>query len=359
MPQLTVRNLAGELCWKGGVAPQYAICELRGDLARAIKRPAASLRLLKGAEVLERIDSEDLELTLQVVGPQKYAEECWAFLDSCPEVDTPEHGEWLLKAEHSLLPSLHLLDAMEDNELKSTEQVKSLCVRLLDQERTDWYSFPTERYPDEASVLALAMLRRIAQRGDEEVVRVLKYWLRKMVFHDCLWSENTTSMRTTFEAAKAVPELVSLGDREVLNHLGGSIHCLMNEYCESNGPPAIYLCLEAGCGILTEAYPEEARLFLHELTKFQQHEVYDHPIGKACLILASRLGKMTEESGELNALLQDLGLEVSAEDAVEPATWQNTCENFKLPGSPPYWPQDPPNDQSHSDSDSCPAQVWG
>lgn len=67
-------------------------------------------------------------------------------------------------------------------------QVRSLCLQLLDQERTDFYGSPTERYPDEASVRAMEILKRIVSRGDLEVVRVMKFWLAKIDSWEALGS---------------------------------------------------------------------------------------------------------------------------------------------------------------------------
>ncbi|CAE7641969.1 unnamed protein product [Symbiodinium sp. CCMP2592] len=109
-----------------------------------------------GAELLSEgcigaFCSEDSELTLQVTGPQAYAEECLGFLDKCPgAVDTEEQGKWLEEAETSLLPLLSFLEGFDDGQLAETQQVRSLCLRLLDQERKDPWGTPT--FPDAASV---------------------------------------------------------------------------------------------------------------------------------------------------------------------------------------------------------------
>eukprot|EP00438_Fugacium_kawagutii_P017834 Skav201723 [mRNA] locus=scaffold311:542332:543988:- [translate_table: standard] len=197
MVVLTVRNLAGDTCWgPTDVDSDYTVEKLRNDVAEAIKRPASSVRLLKHTEILSKGGfSEDADITLQLVGPQTYAEECQSYLGSCPAVDTAEHSAWLEEAKTQLLPSLEVLQEAEDRELKEVQQVRSLCLQLLDQERKDFYSSPTERYPDKASARAIEILNRIASCGDVEVVRVMKFWLAKIV-------------------CKAVPDLVSMGDME-------------------------------------------------------------------------------------------------------------------------------------------------
>lgn len=73
--------------------------------------------------------SEDAEITLQLVGPQTYAEECQSYLGSCPTVDTAEHSAWLEEAKTLLLPSLEVLQQTDDSELKEVEQVRLRLVQ--------------------------------------------------------------------------------------------------------------------------------------------------------------------------------------------------------------------------------------
>ncbi|CAK9053092.1 unnamed protein product, partial [Durusdinium trenchii] len=333
MPVLTVRNLAGETCWgPKDVALDSAVAQLREDIAQVIERPAFSIRLLRGTEMLpvsgriEDFCTEDSELSLQLVGPSTYVEECNEFLKTLPPaVDTEEHQKWLQEAQTSLTSRLELLQAFDDSELKASEQVKALCVGLLDQERTDWYSSPTERFPDEASARAMQLLRRVAERGEPEVVRVMKYWLQKIAFKDFTTGENTTSVWTVFQVAKAVPELAPFGDMQVIQILGEKAGDLMNHYCESNDG-AIYMCLEAAAGI-SEGHPEAARDMLHALVGFGYHELFSSPtLGKACLVLGCRLDRVAADpptSGQLKEVLEqareEAGVEASEDDPIEPA----------------------------------------
>ena len=58
--------------------------------------------------------TDDSELTVQVIGPQTYAEECLDILDGCPAVvDVTEHVKWLEEAETSLLPLLNFLEGFD------------------------------------------------------------------------------------------------------------------------------------------------------------------------------------------------------------------------------------------------------
>ena len=339
MPVLTVRNLAGEECWgPTEVALDYAVDQLREDIAHAIGKNAAHVRLLKDTVVLEggcveAFCTEDADLTLHMLGPQNYAEECTRFLESCPKVGTEEHQKWLEQSQTSLLPSLGLLQGFDDSELKATEQVTTLCLHLLDQQRMDWYGSPSESYPDQASVLAVKILRRIAERGEPSVVRVLRFWLEKIAYVDFAVSENTTSIRTVFEVAKAVPDLVRPGDMEVILVLADKIFDLMNHGINFNVGP-IHLCLETVVGILTEAHPEGARRLLEGITGFGYQSLYhESSQGRACLILVCRLGRMASacEGADLKALRETAGthgVEATADDAVEPATWETTLGRF-------------------------------
>ena len=336
MPVLTVHNLAGEKCWgPTEVALDHTVAQLREDLAKALDKPAFSLRLLKGADVLsegciESFCADEADLTLQLVGPQHYAEECLGFLDNCPAtVETAEHEKWLEQAKTALLPSLGFLEGFDHVQLAETEQVRSLCLRLLDQERKDPYGPQTERFPDAASVIAIKILKRIASRGDPDVVKVLKFWLKKISYIDFVTEENTTSVTTVFHATKAVPDLVEVGDMEVTEILAKRFSDLMNHYGDSNNGP-IFMCLEAVAGILTDAHPEGAQRVVHELFGYGYHELFNDPRrGRDCLIMGCRIDKMTSEPGGANtmAILEEArsnGIEASADDEVQPATWENT-----------------------------------
>ena len=336
MPVLTVHNLAGEKCWgPAEVASDHTVAQLREDLAKALNKPAFSLRLLKGEDVLsegciESFCTGEADLALQVLGPQNYAEECLSCLDKCPAaVDTKGHGEWLEQAQTALLPSLGFLEGFDDGQLAETEQVRSLCLRLLDQERKDPYGPQKERFPDVASVIAIKILQRIARRGDPDVVRVLKFWLKKIAYKDFVTEENTTSVKTVFHATKAVPDLVEVGDMEVIDILAKRFSDFMNHYGDSNNGP-IFMCLEAVAGILTDAHPEGAQRVMHELFGYGYHELFNDPgKGRDCLIMGCRIDKMTSEPGGANimAILEEAranGVEASADDEVQPATWEQT-----------------------------------
>ena len=279
--------------------------------------------------------TDDSELTVQVIGPQTYAEECLGILDGCPAVvDVTEHVKWLEEAETSLLPLLNFLEGFDDGQLAETEQVRSLCLRLLDQERKDPWGTPTERFPDAASVIAIKILQRIARRGDPDVVRVLKFWLQKISYIDLVTEESTTSVKTVFHATKAVPDLVQVGDMEVIDELVARFFDLMNSWSSSNCGP-IFMCLEAAAGILTDAHADGAQRVVEELFGIGYHEMFHEPSrGIDCLILGCRIDKMTGEPGGANimAILEEAranGVEASADCEVQPTTWRTLIPKLR------------------------------
>ena len=139
---------------------------------------------------------------------------CSEFLATCPVGE--EHKAWLLEAKEKLVKPMEMLLSFDAKDLVVA---RALCLKLLALERTDWYGSTQERYPDGATIAALEILRRVASKGDAEVVRVLKFWLKKVYYKDFGTDECTDSVKTVFHAVKAVPDLVEAGDTEVLEIL--------------------------------------------------------------------------------------------------------------------------------------------
>ena len=128
MPVLSVRNLAGETCWgPTEVALDYAVDQLRQDIAQAIGKPASHIRLLKDTLVvpeggcIEAFRSEDADLTLHILGAQNYAEECTRLLESCPTVDTEAHHNWLERRR---------LQGFDDDELKKAHTHTHIYIHI-------------------------------------------------------------------------------------------------------------------------------------------------------------------------------------------------------------------------------------
>merc|ERR1719189_2580644 len=97
---------------------------------------------------------------------------------------------------------------------------------------------------------------------------------------------------------------------------------LMNHWCPRNNS-CIYMCLEASFGLLRAGDAQGAQITLHALVEFGTHRLFEDPkYGRSCLVLASRIDKMSDvlASQNLKQVLDDArghGLEVSADDAVE------------------------------------------
>lgn len=247
---------------------------------------------------------------------------CNDFLATCPEGE--EHKAWLLEAEEQLVKPMEMLLSFDAKDLVVA---RALCLKLLALERTDWYSSTRERYPDGATIAALEILRRIASKGDVEVVRVLKYWLKKVCYKDFGTDECTDSVKTVFHAVKAVPDLVEMGDMEVLEILNYHVLELNNHWSDFNSG-GVWMCLEAVNGITSKEHPEGAKLILKMLEGFGEYlDLYDVPDeGKACLVLLCRLDEMSgEKSSYLQKVLataKDHGVVAAATDAIPDVTFE-------------------------------------
>ena len=323
MPVVTIRNLAGEICWGPlEVGEDEEVQDLLEDLVPKLGHPAFGLQLLHGTEVVTKLGSEDVELTVQLLSAEGFVSRCSEFLATCPEGE--EHKAWLLEAEEKLVKPMEMLLSFDAKDLMVA---RALCLKLLALERTDWYGSTQERYPDGATIAALEILRRVASKGDAEVVRVLKFWLKKVCYKDFGTDECTDSVKTVFHAVKAVPDLVEAGDTEVLEILKHHVLELNNHWSDYNSG-GVWMCLEAVNGITSKEHPAGANLILQMLEGWGDYlELYDVPEdGKACLVLLCRLEEMTGKKSsymeKILATAKDNGVVAAATDTIPEVTFE-------------------------------------